>query len=204
MFEDSGLLPTVWRSRSAYWGGLLVWLYRSFPMLHENSGALMWLVLSAFVIGFVRSLMLARARTQSTAAALGVVTRLRRTMHRQTLRLGPGDLGDAGEARVLDLFTDEIDRLRDGLQTWIYTLGRYPFKLVHGSAGFFHQWHGVAVPHFAGVFWWRHRENSAESACGSTDAFQLNCLLAESAKPHRGYGMEDFSWTVPEASRKIP
>jgi hypothetical protein len=135
--EDTGILPTVWRSRNAYWGSLLLGLYRSFPMLGHNAGALLLLILSAFGIGFIRSLLLDASQRLSTIAALDVVTRIRRTLHRQTLRLGPGDLGETGEEHVLSLFTTEMDRLRDGIQTWVYSLSRYPVQRCFWSYSHF-------------------------------------------------------------------
>jgi len=201
VIEDSGLLPTVWRSRNEYWGGLLVGLYRRFGMLHGNAGALLFLVLAAFGIGFVRSLMLARARTQSTGVALDVVTRMRRTLHRQTLRLGPGDLSSTGEAHVLGLFTAEMDRLRDGIQTWVYTLARYPFKLLLLVVlAFSLEWRLAVLSLISlGFFWWlvrreKQRFEAARRLHEDRAEHQLR-LLAESlhkTRIVRGYGMEDF------------
>ncbi len=199
--EDSGLLPTVWHSRNEFWGHLLVRLFRAFPMLHSNSSALMWLVLAAFLIGFARSLMLALARTQCTAAALDVTTRLRRMLHRQTLRLGPGDLADTSESHVMGLFTDETDHLRDGLQSWIFSLGRYPLELLLlVLLALLIEWRVALMCLIAlGFFWWlirreRRRFESATKLDEDRADAQLR-LLAESlhkTRIVRAYAMEEF------------
>jgi ATP-binding cassette subfamily B protein len=127
--EDQGLLPTVLWSRNRYWGGALTAMYRRGPLLRHNSGALTLLVVTAIGLGFLRVLLLARARRLADSVALETVTRLRRTLHRQTLRLGPADLEERESGRVLELFTTEIERLRRGIAIWIDRMGRYPVKL---------------------------------------------------------------------------
>ena len=46
------------------------------------------------------------------------------------MRLGPEDLADQERQHVLTLFTDEVDRVKDGASMWLYRLGRYPFELL--------------------------------------------------------------------------
>ena len=127
--EDQGLVPTVLWSRNRYWGGALAAVVRRVPPLRNNNGALTLLVLAAISLGFLRVLLLARARRLADSVALETVTRLRRTLHRQTLRLGPADLEESESGRVLELFTTDIERLRRGIAVWIDRLGRYPLKL---------------------------------------------------------------------------
>jgi ABC-type multidrug transport system fused ATPase/permease subunit len=128
--KDHGLLPVVLWSRDRYWGGALTSAFRRIPSLHDNSGALVLLVLTAIGLSLLRVILLARARQLSDSVALETVTRLRRTLHRQTLRLGPADLEESESGRVLELFTTEIERLRRGIAIWIDRLDRYPVKLV--------------------------------------------------------------------------
>lgn len=199
--EDAGLLPTVWKSRSAYWGALLLAIYRRVPMLRHNSGALLVLVLSAFVIGFCRSLLLDASRRLSTSTALDVVTRIRRTLHRQTLRLGPGDLSETGEEHVFKLFTSEMDQLRDGIQTWILTLSRYPIQLLLlVILAFSIDWRLAIVSLTSlGLLWWlvrREKRRFEASRRLEEDRAETGLrLVAESLRKTRivrGYGMEDF------------
>ncbi|MGE3317037.1 MAG: ABC transporter ATP-binding protein [Planctomycetaceae bacterium] len=201
LIEDAGILPTVWRSRNTYFGNLFMGLYRATPMLDHNSGALLLLILSAFVIGFIRSLLLDASRRVSTLAALDVVTRIRRTLHRQTLRLGPGDLSETGEEHVLSLFTTEMDRLREGIQNWIYSLARYPVQLaLLVLLAFLIDWRLAIVSLTAlGLLWWLVRREKRRFEAGrrlEEDRSESELrLLAESLRKTRivrGYGMEDF------------
>jgi ABC-type multidrug transport system fused ATPase/permease subunit len=129
-FDDSGLLPSVWRFRHKAWGPALAAAYRNVDWLQQNGRALILLILAAAGLGFVRSLLLSRAGMHSTRAGLDVVTRLRRALHRQTLRLGPGDLEDTEYTHVLSLFSEEMERVRNGISLWVHRLGRNPLELV--------------------------------------------------------------------------
>jgi ABC-type multidrug transport system fused ATPase/permease subunit len=128
-FEENGILPTIWWGRDTYWGQVLAAAYRRIGFLRSNSSALIMLVLTALLISFARSAAISRARRLSMETGLDAAMRLRKTLHRQALRLGPSDLkGDSSE-RVLTLFTEEMDRVRDGVAIWSDRLGRHPFQL---------------------------------------------------------------------------
>ena len=129
-FENRGLLPIVWSSSDMPWGGLLAMAYRRLGWLHENGTALALLVLVLIGLSVGRNLVLSRSRTLSLRAAMEVVSRLRRAVHRQTLRLGPSNLEDSECSYALDLFTAEMERVRDGVFEWIYRLARNPLTLL--------------------------------------------------------------------------
>jgi ABC-type multidrug transport system fused ATPase/permease subunit len=128
--EDSGIFPSVWWSRDHYWGPMIATLYRKVPWLRSNSNALIVLVLSAVGLGFLRSIFNWRVRRLSDLVASDAATRLRSTLHRQALRLGPSDLEDKEVTHALTLFTEEVDRLRDGIAVWIARLARAPLSLL--------------------------------------------------------------------------
>lgn len=128
-FEDLGICPAVWGSRGKFWGTALAAANRRVALLRENSGALMVLVFAAVLIGIARSLLLARARTLTAHVSLEAAARLRRTLHRQTMRLGPSDLDDPESGTALGLFTQDVERVRDGASLWVYRLSRFPFEL---------------------------------------------------------------------------
>lgn len=129
--EEGGLRSVAWRFREVpVLGRLLRSAYHRIAWFRENTKSLALLVLIAFAFACLRGVCLWRAESVSTGAALDVATRVRRTLHRQTLRLGPGDLTDPDGTQVIGLFTNEVDQIRDAIQTWIYRLGCYPSQLL--------------------------------------------------------------------------
>jgi ATP-binding cassette subfamily B protein len=129
--DEAGLRSIAWRFRDApVLGPVLRQAYRRISWFHENTRSLVLLVLIGFAFACLRGIFLWRAESVSTGAALDVATRLRRTLHRQTLRLGPGDLTDPDGTQVIGLFTDEVDQVQSVVQTWIYRLGCYPAQLA--------------------------------------------------------------------------
>lgn len=196
-----GILPTVWRTRDKPWGPTVAQLYLRIAALRDNSYALMLLILAAVGIGFIRSLLLARARRVSRQTSTDSITRLRRTLHRQTLRLGPGALDESEPEQVLNLFTAEADRVRDGIAAWVYRIGRYPFELallllvtiaIHWWLAF-----QCLIPM---AFCWYLVKREGQRFAAARQLAQARTeaelrLLAESFRKTRivrGYGMEEF------------
>lgn len=199
--EDIGFGVTVWRFRDRFCGEIFASIWRRIPLLQENGSALALLVLAAVALGLLRNLMLARAIRLSTRTGLDVVTRLRRAVHRQTLRLGPGNLQNHDENHVLELFTAEMERVQNGVVLWVYRWGRHPFELalLLGIAMLF-QWRVTLQCMIPLGFCWfllqreSQRYLSARLLAESKADAQLR-LLAEGLRKTRivrGYGMEDF------------
>jgi ABC-type multidrug transport system fused ATPase/permease subunit len=129
-YSGRGMLPSVWHFRSRFFSPLLAAAYARFSPLRDELHALIALVALGAVCGWMRSMLDARARLLLTSAALDVAVRLRRSLHRQTLRLGPSDLeGHSGE-QALHLFTTEVDRLSTGVYRWAERIGRDPPQLL--------------------------------------------------------------------------
>lgn len=200
--EEAGLRPAVLRQHDVpVLGRVLTAAYRRFSWFRENVKCLTLLVMIGVVIASVRGLCLWRAKTVSTGVALDAATRLRRTLHRQTLRLGPGDLTDPEGTQVIALFTTEVDQVQDGIQNWIYRVGCHPsqlgFLLLLALAV---QWRvALQCLILLGGCWFlvqrqRLRSAAAEKLEESRAAGRLR-LLAEGLRKTRivrGYGMEDF------------
>ncbi|HUE17911.1 MAG TPA: ABC transporter ATP-binding protein, partial [Planctomycetaceae bacterium] len=200
--EEAGLRPAVLRQHDVpLLGAVLSQAYHRFAWFRENLKCLTLLVLIGVVIACVRGLCLWRAKTVSTGVALDAATRLRRTLHRQTLRLGPGDLTDPEGTQVIGLFTNEVDQVRDSIQTWIYRLGCNPsqlaFLLLLALAV---QWRiALQCLILLGGCWFlvqrqRLRSAAAEKLEEARADSRLR-LLAEGLRKTRivrGYGMEDF------------
>ena len=129
-YTDKGLLPTVWQSRNKFYRPLLVTAYRRLPPLRNDRQALVALVMLAALFGWMRSMEESRARIDLLAVGLDMATRLRRSIHRQTLRLGPSDLEGRSSEQAMQLFTTEVNRLSDGLFLWAQRMGRDPLRLA--------------------------------------------------------------------------
>ncbi len=200
--EERGLRSAAWRLRHVpLLGMILRQSYLRVAWFRENPRCLTLLVLIGFLVACVRGLCLWRAESVSTRVALGAATRLRRTLHRQTLRLGPGDLTDPEGAQVIGLFTNEVDQVRDGIQTWIERLGRHPAQLLFLLllALAVHWRVAVQCLIVLGGCWYlvqreRLRFATAQRLEESRAEARLR-LLAEGLRKTRivrGYGMEDF------------
>jgi ATP-binding cassette subfamily B protein len=199
--DNLGLGVTVWKSRDRVWGEVVGELYRNVPLLQENGSALALLVLMSVVLGFVRSLMLGRAARLSNRTGLDAVTRLRRAVHRQTLRLGPGNLQTADNEHVLELFTTQMNRVHNGVTCWVYRWGRNPlelFLLLAVAVSF--QWRvslQCLIP-FGFCWYFLQRENQRFQVARQLAESRVNAqlsLLGEGLRKTRivrGYGMEDF------------
>jgi ABC-type multidrug transport system fused ATPase/permease subunit len=130
VYTDCGLLPTLWRDRHQFWNPLPVLLYRRFAFLRNDSQALQVLVIVLALVGWLRSMFETRSRTLLMQHSLDSATRLRQSIHRQTLRLGPSDLEGRASEQAFQLFTVEVDRLREGVFRWADRMGRDPFQLL--------------------------------------------------------------------------
>ncbi|HUG92473.1 MAG TPA: ABC transporter ATP-binding protein [Planctomycetaceae bacterium] len=200
-YADAGLLPAVWRSRERFWGPPLAAVYRGVPPLRDTRAALAVLILCAVAVGFLRIYLLSCGRRTCTAVAQDVATRLRQTLHRQTLRLGPGDLDESSGLRPVQLFTEDVDRVRHGVYLWTSRIGRYLFKIlllvllalaVHWRVAL-----QCLIP-LALCWYLLHREQrrsrDAQALARARADSELR-LLAESLRKTRlvrGYGMETF------------
>jgi len=126
---NRGILPTVWWSRDKPWGPVVSALYGGTKLLRADGTALMLLVACAAGLAFLRMLLLSHIQTLSDLAAIDVATRLRRSIHRQTLRVGPGDMLGATTAHAVDLLTEETERVRNGIRVGVDRLSRCPLEI---------------------------------------------------------------------------
>ena len=198
---DTGILQTVEWSKQKVWSPLLTSAYRRIDWLRHDSSALMLLILTAVVLAALRSLLLTRMRRVSSEAGWNIVSALRRQVHRQRLRLGPGDLADADGSQVLSLFTHDMDQLRNGIVTWLTRVARYPFEIVVLlTLVLLVDWLVALqclIP-VAGCWYLVQRERERFETARLSAAARIESelrLLAESLQKTRivrGYGMENF------------
>lgn len=197
--EENGIFPAVWSSRHRIWGKPLKALYNQVSLLQVRGPALLLLVLSAVVVELLRQLFLARARRLATLSAADNVARIRRALHRQALRLGPGDIQDSNQPRALPLFTEDTEEIRQGVYEWIYRVGRYSSSLVlFFVVALAIHWRVALqclIP-LAGCWYFIQREfrrSSITHALAEARAESELRLLAEAFRKTRiirGYGME--------------
>jgi ATP-binding cassette, subfamily B, bacterial len=200
--EEGGLRSVAWRFRDApILGRLLRRAYHRAAWFRENNKSLGLLVVIAFAFACLRGVCLWRAESVSTSAAIDVATRMRRTLHRQTLRLGPGDLTDPDGTQVIGLFTNEVDQVRDCIQTWIYRLGCYPSQLLLlVPLAFAIHWRAAlqCLILLGGCWFLVQRQRLRFAAARKLEEARAERrlrLLAEGLRKTRivrGYGMEDF------------
>ncbi len=117
-FENSGLLPSVWRVRQTWWGDGLAWVFRHTHWLQSNLAALSSLLAAIAFTWILRLWTLAQTRLACRTAALEVSSRMHRQLHRQALRLGTEDLDGRGVEQTIQLFTVDVERLRRGVFEW--------------------------------------------------------------------------------------
>ena len=123
-YRDRGILPMVWRDRQRVWGPPLRGLYRGVSWLRRDSEALSFLILASAAVALLLIMAESRSRVLHRRVAWELSTRLRRAIHRQTLRLGPSDLEDKSKHVTRELFTVDVDTLRDGVYVWTKRVGR--------------------------------------------------------------------------------
>ncbi|WP_299468043.1 ABC transporter ATP-binding protein [uncultured Gimesia sp.] len=128
--SDSGILPSVWWAHSKYQLDGLKQLYQRFPLLQENQSALFTLVLVALILASVRVLIRWISRQRSLKISHQVSMTLRNMIHRQALRLGPGDLSGKETDQTFTLFIKDVGTVQSGVFQWVYRLSRHPVTLL--------------------------------------------------------------------------
>jgi ABC-type multidrug transport system fused ATPase/permease subunit len=201
-FQDRGLLPTVWHFRNRFFSPLLVSAYARFSPLRDNLHALTSLVVVAALFGWIRSMLEARARILLVGSGLDVAVRLRRSIHRQTLRLGPSDLEGHSAQQVMQLFTTEVDRLSVGVHRWAERMGRDPLLvvlLVALTLAVDARLAAVCLVPLVGCWYFARRElqriNHVRELAEANAARELRVLSENLEKTRlvRGFGMENFA-----------
>ncbi|VAX42443.1 hypothetical protein MNBD_PLANCTO02-2598 [hydrothermal vent metagenome] len=201
LVENSGILHSIWWLKDRFWVTPLVKLYQNAPWLQESAPALALLILMMVFLAYLRSVLLSRTRRLCTGSALETVTRLRKTIHRQILRVGPGDMMNVFGQRALELFRDEAETLQDGLFWILYCLVRYPVQifLLLSMALCFHWLVTLQciIPLFACWFLvhraqQRFRHQQRLSGAQSDAELRLLAENLQKTRIVRGYGMENF------------
>jgi ATP-binding cassette subfamily B protein len=121
LFARSGLLPIVLANQESpnlahrAMASFLALFVDRVPTLRKNQGALLTLLASGLAIFFALSIVDHWRRSAIAGASLEAATSLRRQIHRQLYRLGQSSLPTEGTGPVMNLFTREVNDIREGL-----------------------------------------------------------------------------------------
>lgn len=191
---------------AAEWGESVGWMWlpwfcRTVPLAVTNQTALSLLVGLGFLNSVVLMLARARSRYHAFVSARNISTWLQKSIHRQTLRLGPSDLSGQRHITAFKLFTTTVDEVRDAIVQYRWRLIR-AFCLIPAMliASLCIDWRlsiQCLVPAFAS--WWLYRyerdRGAAQRQLADSQAETEARFLADGLKKTRivrGYGMEAF------------
>ena len=121
LFDDTGIFPLIadnLQSRNPiHHAGatMLSWTASRFAALRYNRSALMTLLALGSTCVLLIALVAIWRRRAVAAVATDVATSFRRQIHRQMYRLGQSSLPTEGVGPVINLWTREVNDIRDGL-----------------------------------------------------------------------------------------
>lgn len=130
VLTDTGILPSLWWLHSSYSFNIFDRPYQRFPVLQENQSALFSLIFIALILASLRVMIRWRVRQRSLKISQHVSMTLRNMIHRQALRLGPGDLSGKETDQTFSLFTKDVGVVQTGVFQWIYRLSQYSSTLL--------------------------------------------------------------------------
>ena len=132
ILEDSGLFPVVSTNFGStnlihHYGAMIVLgLLDAVPTLRDNLHSLVSLLCLALMLVLLFALVDRVRRDALARAACDAAATLRRQIHRQMYRLGQSSLPTEGTGPVVNLFTREVNDVRDGLFTELDVDSRMP------------------------------------------------------------------------------
>lgn len=199
--QDLGIAPSLSWLRHTIWGTAAAKAYQIWPVLQSTNRALGPLMAGIVVLMLLRLIARNRARKQAVSTTLDIVNRLRKSVHRQSLRLGPSDLEGRHNQHALDIFTLQLQRIRDGLLEWLLGISRYTLHITFFALlALTVNWHLTLlclIP--LGASWYiQERQRSRTESKDRLAEDRLSTeykLLAESlhkSRLVRSYGMENF------------
>ncbi len=208
LYQNTGLYPIVANNESPPSPGphrfvarVVNSFLRRMPTLRNNTGALTTLLALGLVLFFALSIVAKWRRGAIAEASQESATNLRRQIHRQLYRLGQSSLPSEGTGPVMNLFTREVNDIREGLAEELGRLYRVPVLF----AGLLIIALVISVPTtlflatLGGLTWLavRHLNRSAElaSVLATREAAIQLCLLQEDfglIRTVRVHGVENY------------
>ena len=128
--DNLGMFAVAWELRDRPLGSFIGSLARRFEFLQQTDSALFYLISIGLLCGLIQNAVLAHVRTLAGRASLHSGSLLRESLHRHALRTGTSDLANAHTASLIQLFTEEVERVRLAIEEWIVAVFRYPLQLA--------------------------------------------------------------------------
>ncbi|MDA0588953.1 MAG: ABC transporter ATP-binding protein [Planctomycetota bacterium] len=128
--NNLGLFAVAWELRDRPLGSFIGSLARRFEFLQQTDSALFYLISIGLLFGLIQNAVLAHVRTLAGRASLHSGSLLRESLHRHALRTGTSDLANSHTASLIQLFTEEVERVRLAIEEWIVAVFRYPLQLA--------------------------------------------------------------------------
>lgn len=201
LLVNSGLLPTIARAPEALWMRPLHRLWRTAPVLQTNFGSLLAVLTGGLLVGGLFLFAVSHIRVVAAREAMEAAIALRRSIHRQAMRLGPSDLDGAEQQIAVELFTDAASTARMNLTRWLSHVIRIPLQtgllLVLLLAIDWRLGLQCLIP-LAAIGWIvqdeRRRAEAIRLRAESEAELELRPLASGLRKTRlvRGFGMEDF------------
>jgi ATP-binding cassette, subfamily B, bacterial len=204
--KNTGLVPIVIATGNGNFvhraaASFLNFFVRRLETLRYNQGALLTLLASGLGVFFALSIVDHLRKSAIADASLEAATSLRRQIHRQLYRLGQSSLPSEGTGPVMNLFTREVNDIREGLAADLDDRYRVPV-LIGGLlilALSIHFPTTVFLATLGGLTWLvvRQLNRSAElaSVVATREAAVQLCLLQEDfglIRTVRVHGMENY------------
>jgi ATP-binding cassette, subfamily B, bacterial len=207
VYRDTGLFPLVASNVTSsnpfhHWGArALQTVLHRVPTLRNNLGALTTLLAAALILVLLLCVVAQYRRSVLAEAVSAMATALRHQIHRQMYRLGQSSLPTEGTGPVVNLFSREVNDIRDGMFSDLDLLPRLPVlgAGLLGLALFLSPFLTIFVVALGALVWMssqvllKEAQRRSDSATRDT-AVQL-CLLHEDLgllRTVRVYGMENF------------
>lgn len=198
---DVGIEPVVREAEETVWGGLLEGLYEAVPWLQHNITALATLLLIVLAVAALYRAVLALSAVFAARAGLDVATRLRRSLHRQALRVGPADMLESEHRQAMLLFTRDADCVKSAVGDRVYGIGWGTARIaVLAALALLVEWRVALqclIPLGCGWYLFERASSRRDERRRAREAARRKDLdhLAEAfvkSRIIRGYGMENF------------
>jgi len=189
------------RAPHRWWARALLPIWRRSEFLQSNVGSQIALLLSVLTLAAAHLFAVSHVRMLAAREGMEAAIALRRSIHRQALRLGPSDLDGAEQRAAVSLFIDAASEARVQLSRWLGHVIRIPLLgglllllllIVDWRLGL-----QCLIP-LAAIGWVvydeRERAETIRRRAESEAEAELRPLADSLRKTRlvRGYGMEEF------------
>jgi ATP-binding cassette subfamily B protein len=155
--DDLGILGLVTRTRSSYqhWFVCPLAHWNEWTWKHGTLYYLQGLLILAFVLTLVRSLLFFAGNVLAARAIVEAITRLRRALYLQTFRLGTLAFRSLGPSEAVGVSTRHLESVHEGLFLWLTTDIRelVKFGMVMLFALLVNFWLALVFLLLAGLVW---------------------------------------------------